>query len=122
MTAATCASTAAIGSTTTSLTRTTFALAVLKVSQSCVATMADRRGERRTLPNHSVEVAVTADGAVVNVRAANGVFPPRVEYCSRTRFTPLVPCDVIKGFADTLDAQDRARLLTLLDSLTPGRR
>ena len=85
--------------------------------------MADRRGQKRTLPDQSIEVPVTADGAVVYVKPANGVFPPRVEYMSRTRFTPLVPCDSIKQFADTqLDPTDRAALLTLLDALTPGRR
>lgn len=74
------------------------------------------------LPNGKYMVTVQADGAVVYVAPANGIYPPRVEFSSKKRYTPLVPMDVLRTFADNeLDAMDRAKLLTLLDSLAPWR-
>jgi len=76
----------------------------------------------RELPNGASMIKVDQSGGHVYVTAANGHFPPRVEYSSPRRWTALVPLDRIRQFADTrLDAPDRAALLALLDVLAPWR-
>lgn len=70
------------------------------------------------LPNGATMVPV-GDRMHVTVTPANGVFPPRVELRAPARWTPLVPMDRLRDFAETLDYDDRARLLTLLDRLAP---
>lgn len=75
------------------------------------------------LPNGASQIKVTHNGGFIYVTPANGVYPPRCEYKDKGRWTALVPLDRLRHFADNeLDAMDRTKLLTLLDSLAPWRR
>lgn len=79
-------------------------------------------GAKMQLPDGATAVKVT-ERMWVYVTPANGHFPPRIELTSGGRYTPCVPADRLREFADAeLDAADRTKFLNLLDQLIPWRR